>query len=96
MVSGTIHSKKAWILWLWHWLISLKTEVLKSIEQGLIDAHRDGKRYYRVKKDVNYNQVQTAKTFPIFKLGRFKGGVIYESTVKETQSIRRLGQAHHR
>lgn len=62
---------------------SLKTyKSAKQYRQELIDAHRDGKRYFRVKKEVDYNQIQLAKTFPIFKLGRFKGGVIYEKHSK--------------
>jgi cell division protein FtsI (penicillin-binding protein 3) len=65
----------------------------KQYRQELIDAHRDAKRYYRVKKDVDYNQVQLAKTFPIFKLGRFKGGVIYE---KHSERRNPFGELAHR
>jgi len=44
----------------------------------LLDGRRDGKRYLLVQDDVKYHEVQKAKEFPIFRKGRFKGGVIFE------------------
>ncbi|NEN22972.1 transpeptidase family protein [Cryomorpha ignava] len=41
-------------------------------------ARKAGNRYYRVKSNVDYDQVQKAQDFPIWKRGRFKSGVIFE------------------
>ena len=47
-------------------------------KKDLLKAHRAGKRYYLVKRDVSFNEVKKAKEFPIFRKGRYKGGVIIE------------------
>jgi cell division protein FtsI (penicillin-binding protein 3) len=47
-----------------------------SYRQGLVQARRQGNRYYMVKSGVNYIQLKKVKTFPLFRLGRFKGGLI--------------------
>ncbi len=41
-----------------------------------VAARVRGERYFLVKKDVSYPDLQTVKTFPIFRLGQFKGGFI--------------------
>jgi len=46
-------------------------------KQDLVRARENGNRYYLVKRNVTYDQLQQVKTFPIFRLGRFTGGVIY-------------------
>jgi cell division protein FtsI (penicillin-binding protein 3) len=47
-------------------------------KKELTDARINGERYYLIKRKVNYNQLQQLKKFPIFRLGRYKGGFIYE------------------
>lgn len=44
----------------------------------LTNARRRKERYYAVKTKVDYLQLKELKTFPIFRRGRFKGGVMYE------------------
>lgn len=46
-------------------------------KRELVAARKDGKRYYLVNRQVSYQQVQELKQFPIFRLGRYKGGLIY-------------------
>ncbi len=41
------------------------------------------KRYYKLKKDVSYLTLQEMKKFPIFNLGKYRGGFIYE--IKSTR-----------
>lgn len=45
-------------------------------------ARRTGNRYYLVAKNVTYDQFEEMKTFPIFRMGRNKGGVIVIQTNK--------------
>jgi len=42
------------------------------------EAREKGKRYVEVAKELNYNQLQDIKKFPIFRRGRYKGGFISE------------------
>ncbi len=37
-----------------------------------------GSRYVKIGEDISFAQLQNIKQFPIFNLGRFKGGLIYE------------------
>lgn len=48
-----------------------------NYKRRLVRAREAGERYYLVKRNVNYTQLQKVKTFPIYKLGRLKGGVRY-------------------
>ena len=42
----------------------------------LVNARRNGERFHLIKRRVNYNQLKKLKTFPIFRLGQYKGGYI--------------------
>ena len=44
----------------------------------LRDKRNKGSRYVKIGEDVSFTQLQKIKGFPIFNLGRFKGGLIYE------------------
>jgi cell division protein FtsI (penicillin-binding protein 3) len=47
-------------------------------KQMLVNARRRGDRYFLVRRRIDFNQLQEAKTFPIFRNGRYKGGVVFE------------------
>jgi len=47
-----------------------------SYKRELQKARTDGKRYHLIRRQVSYMQLQEMKTFPIFRLGRYKGGFI--------------------
>ena len=44
--------------------------------QELIIARRNNQRFYLIRRRVTYHQLQQMKQFPIFRLGRYKGGFI--------------------
>lgn len=46
-------------------------------KRELVQVRKDGKRYYLIRRQVDYQQLQELKQFPIFRLGRYKGGLIY-------------------
>ncbi len=48
-----------------------------TYKRELVRAQENGDRYFLVKRDVTYTQLQKVKQFPIFKLGRYQGGVRY-------------------
>ena len=57
----------------------------ETYKRSLIEARQKGRRYHLVKSGVNYIQLKKLKTFPIFRLGRYKGGLIY---MQENRRIR--------
>jgi len=48
-----------------------------TYKRSLVRARENGERYFLIKRDVTYSQLQKVKQFPIFKLGRYAGGVQY-------------------
>ncbi len=44
----------------------------------LIKARQKHKRYLLIKRDVSFTQIKKLKRFPIFRLGKYKGGLIIE------------------
>lgn len=49
-----------------------KAQYLRELKQ----ARADGKRYFLVKRKVSYNQMKAMKQWPLFRLGKYKGGCI--------------------
>ena len=47
-----------------------------AYKRDLQKARMEGQRYYLIRRQVSYGQLQEMKTFPIFRLGRYKGGFI--------------------
>lgn len=48
--------------------------------QMLVTAKRKGAQYQLIARNVSHQQLQEMKTFPLFRLGRYKGGLIYVQT----------------
>jgi cell division protein FtsI (penicillin-binding protein 3) len=57
-------------------------------KRELIQARKARRQYFLIKDDVSYDQMYKAKEFPIFKLGRFKGGVRF---IMDSKRIRPNG-----
>ncbi len=54
-------------------------------KRSLMQARRNQERYYLVKRNVNYHQLIELRTFPVFRLGRFRGGlIVLEHNRRET------------
>lgn len=49
-----------------------KEQFLRSLKK----ARAEGSRYHLVKRRVTYSQVKTMKDWPLFRLGKYKGGFI--------------------
>jgi cell division protein FtsI (penicillin-binding protein 3) len=56
----------------------------------LRNARREGLRFYLLKKNVSYKQLLQVKKFPIFRLGRFKGGLIPEQKNRREMPLGQL------
>lgn len=55
-----------------HQFFGNKTQ--KQFKRELVHARKSGSHFYFIAKNVTYNQLQVLKKFPIFRLGKFKGG----------------------
>ena len=61
-----------------------------SYKRELVRAQEDGKRFFLVKRHVSYSQLQKVKQFPIYRLGRYKGGVQYVQQNRRVNPYDRL------
>ncbi len=61
-----------------------------TYKRELVRAREEGHRYFLVKRDVTYTQLQKVKQFPIYNLGRYQGGVMYVQQNKRIQPYGRL------
>ncbi|HDR67774.1 MAG TPA: PASTA domain-containing protein [Bacteroidaceae bacterium] len=59
-----------------------------TYKRDLVKAREEGNRYFLVKRNVTYTQLQEVKRFPIFNLGKYEGGVIY---VQQNRRVRPYG-----
>lgn len=59
---------------------------------GFTKARKAKNKYYLVKANVDYEQVQKAKTFPLWKNGRYKSGVIFEKRTVRLRPFKDLAQ----
>lgn len=62
----------------------------KEYERKLIAARKKGDRYFLLKRSVTYSQLKTIKTFPIFNMGRYKGGLLVIQKNKRIQPFKTL------
>ncbi|MCX6351775.1 MAG: penicillin-binding protein [Bacteroidetes bacterium] len=51
-------------------------------KQELLSARHKDSRYFLIKRNVTHLQLKTLKTFPILRLGRYRGGMIVEQKSK--------------
>jgi cell division protein FtsI (penicillin-binding protein 3) len=64
------------------WLISLR----------LANDNTTGIRYVSIAKNLPYNKMLQIKDFPLFRLGRYKGGLIIEQTSRRERPFKLLAQ----
>jgi cell division protein FtsI (penicillin-binding protein 3) len=68
------------------WCLSnfFKDKSAAQYKLELKTARKNQERYYLLKRDVNHTQLKEIKTFPIFRLGRYKSGlIVVEKTRRE-------------
>lgn len=58
----------------------------------MADIRTRGIRYVPIAKDVPYNKALIIKNFPLFRLGRYKGGLIIEQKPKRERPFKMLAQ----
>ncbi len=55
-------------------------------------ARKNQDRYFLVKRNVSYHQLQALRTFPIFRLGRFRGGFLPIERSRREMPYRTMAQ----
>lgn len=58
----------------------------------LWNARKAGERYVLLEKAISYDQLQNVKKFPLFRLGKNKGGLIITQTTKRELPFRDLAE----
>ncbi len=56
----------------------------------LVRARRNGERYYLVKRNVSHEQLQKARSFPLFRRGQFGGGFIVREQTRRVMPYQSL------
>ncbi len=64
--------------------------------RDLLRARQNNERYYLIKRNVTWDQLQQARQFPLFRLGRFGGGLIVNERTRrempyQTMAARTVG-----
>lgn len=62
----------------------------KEFVKDLRNARRKGERYHFIAKAVRFDQLQQIKKFPLYRLGKYKGGLIAEQINKREFPFREL------
>lgn len=63
-----------------------------QFRRELTAARNTGNRYLILKRGVSYDDLQKIKRFPIFRMGRYKGGLIVEQKSKRKQPFGLLAE----
>ena len=53
-----------------------KDRTQNDYRSSIINARKAGNRYFLLKRNVEYSQLKAMRSFPIFRLGKYKGGLI--------------------
>ncbi len=54
----------------------------RKLKRDLVNARNKGNRYFLIKKNVSYDQLKQIKKLPIFRNGKYRGGLI---TIQKTR-----------
>lgn len=62
----------------------------KEYKRILVRARKQKERYLFLQKGVSYSDVKTLRTFPLFKMGKYKGGLMCVQTNRREMPFREL------
>jgi cell division protein FtsI (penicillin-binding protein 3) len=63
-----------------------------AFKNRLKTAYAQGKRYYRIRKKVEYAELKKVMKLPLFNLGKYSGGLITEKYERRKRPYRMLAQ----
>ncbi|GAB4249090.1 MAG: penicillin-binding protein [Vicingaceae bacterium] len=59
-------------------------------KKELVNARKKGSRYHLIKRNVKYTDLKKIKRFPIFRRGKYKGGLVYIQKNKRVRPFKIL------
>ena len=59
-------------------------------KSGILKARKKGNRYYLIKRNVSYSQLKKLRKFPIFRRGKYEGGLIVISKTRRERPFKIL------
>lgn len=62
----------------------------EQYRQELINGRKDQERYLLIKRNVSYNELNILRNFPLFRKGRFGGGLIVEGNTRREMPFKSL------
>lgn len=74
----------------YHLSMLFKDKTPSEYVKQLKRARKKGERYHFIKNDVRYNELKHLRTFPLFRMGKYKGGLIYIQKNKREFPFRTL------
>lgn len=66
----------------WHLSNLFKDRTKSKYKQELVNARKSNNRYLLLKRDITFDQLKKVRRFPIFRDGKYKGGIIAEQKSK--------------
>ena len=69
-----------------------KDKKSSEYKEILWEARRNGERYYLIHRDVSYPDLKQIRQFPIFRLGKYRGGLIVISHYKRELPYKNLAK----
>lgn len=67
-----------------------KDKTAFEYKKRIVEARNNGSRYLLIKRNVNYNELKKLRKFPIFRRGRYKGGLVFHQQNKREKPFRLL------
>ncbi|MCB0670267.1 MAG: transpeptidase family protein [Saprospiraceae bacterium] len=61
-----------------------------SIKRKMIRRRNDGDRYFPIKNNATYEELKNIKSFPLIRLGKYRGGLIVERKSRRLKPFRNL------
>jgi cell division protein FtsI (penicillin-binding protein 3) len=72
--------------------ILFKDKKASEYKEILCEARRNGERYYLIHRDISYPELKQIRKFPIFRLGRYRGGLIVNPHYKRELPYKNLAK----
>jgi cell division protein FtsI (penicillin-binding protein 3) len=69
-----------------------KNKSKSQYKSDLVNAREDTHRFYLLKKNVTYEQLQKLRKFPILRRGRYRGGLLVLSKTKRQMPFKNLAR----
>ena len=69
-----------------------KDKSAKEYRNELVSARKDGSRFHLIHRNVSYTDLKKLQSFPIVRMGKYKGGLIVMETNKRKMPFQMLAQ----